>query len=326
MSAAARQSLGRQAFLWACRLDVAVRKPGNVSLASPGHGMQAAQFLRSAEVAAGPLFTAGQPVGARIEAAVVATRLAVGCNTNLGILLLGAPLAVAFERCAGGGPHALAAACQDVLASLDVEDARAAYRGIALANPGGLGRVGAQDVAQAPTIDLRAAMRLAAERDSLARQYASGYADIFGGGLAALAAPSASLASAVQAVFLSFLASWPDSHIVRKLGSGAAQTVTDEACLWRDRLRSDPAAANGGAFAAWDERLKALAINPGTSADLTVCSLFAAALSKHELIGTVATQPWHGMCIQSGDIGLFPTSDLEGTHPHGQLRSTSKES
>ena len=38
----------RSAFLCACRLDVAVRKPGNVSRASPGHGMQAAMFLASA--------------------------------------------------------------------------------------------------------------------------------------------------------------------------------------------------------------------------------------------------------------------------------------
>jgi triphosphoribosyl-dephospho-CoA synthase len=327
MSPAQRQTLGRQAFLWACGLDVAVRKPGNVSRASPGHGMQAAQFLRSAEVAAGPLFAAGQPVGARIEAAVVATRLAVGCNTNLGILLLCAPLAVAFERLAGDdGPQALAVACRDVLGGLDVDDARAAYRAIALANPGGLGRSDAQDVAQAPSIDLRAAMTLAAERDSIARQYANGYADIFGCGLPALADDGRTLGGAVQAVFLAFLAGWPDSHIVRKLDSAAAQTVTAEARLWRDRLRAAPAVADGAAFAAWDEGLKALAINPGTSADLTVCSLFAAALSNPKMIGTAATQPWHGMCIQSGDIGLFPTSDQEGAHPHGQLRSTSKES
>jgi len=326
MSPAERRSFGRQAFLWACGLDVAVRKPGNVSHASPGHGMQAAQFLRSAEVAAGPLFAAGQPVGARIEAAVVATRQAVGCNTNLGILLLCAPLALAFERVDGGGPGALEAACRDVLAGLDVDDARAAYRAIALANPGGLGRAGAQDVAQAPTIDLRAAMGLAAQRDSIARQYANGYADVFGCGLAALADGGRSLGGAVQSVFVSFLAGWPDSHIVRKLGAGAAQTVTAEARLWRDRLRADPRVGDGPAFAAWDEALKALAINPGTSADLTVCSLFAAALAQPEAISTAATQPWHGLCIHCIGIGPFPTSDMEGSRLFGRLNSTSKES
>jgi triphosphoribosyl-dephospho-CoA synthase len=36
-----------KAFLCACELDVRVRKPGNVSLASPGHGMQAAMFIES---------------------------------------------------------------------------------------------------------------------------------------------------------------------------------------------------------------------------------------------------------------------------------------
>jgi nicotinamide-nucleotide amidase len=58
------------AFLRACRLDVAVRKPGNVSLASAGHRMQAQQFLASAEAAAGPLFEPGASVGQRIEGAV----------------------------------------------------------------------------------------------------------------------------------------------------------------------------------------------------------------------------------------------------------------
>ena len=32
------------AFRWACALDVAARKPGNASVESPGHGMQAEQF------------------------------------------------------------------------------------------------------------------------------------------------------------------------------------------------------------------------------------------------------------------------------------------
>ena len=342
-----RLALGRAAFLWACGLDVAVRKPGNVSLASGGHAMEAEQFLASARAAAGPLFARGRPVGERIEAAIVATRAAAGCNTNLGIVLLCAPLAAALEHLpsdtptaalecapdkspvdhpavrdgdAGCPPAALHAAVRGVLASLDIDDTRAAYRAIALANPGGLGRAANQDVAAPPSVDLRAAMALAAQRDSIARQYADGYADVFGAGLAALAAAEGRLAGAVQALFLCYLAGWPDSHIVRKHGDGVAQTVTAEATAWRARLRIDPAAGDEAAFAQWDERLKAAGINPGTSADLTVCTLFAAALARPGLIGMGPAETWHGSCIHLGGIGPFPMPDTSTSVLAGRAR------
>ena len=293
----------QSAYLWACAMDVSVRKPGNVSLHSAGHDMRARQFLDSARASAPALFDASAGVGARVEAAVRATRAVAGCNTNLGILLLCAPLARAAEGLEGVGrleglegagqfeereetaPPAAAklqAALEAVLQALDLDDARAAYRAIATAHPGGLGTAPEQDVAAEPDVDLRAAMRLAADRDLIAHQYANGFADVFGLGLAAFTAPTHSkhmtLAQRVQRVYLAWLATHPDSHIVRKQGAAAACAVSAEAARWRDRLASDPDAAEGADFAAWDESLKARGLNPGTSADLTVCTLFVAAL------------------------------------------------
>ena len=168
------------AFLRACALDVAVRKPGNVSLASIGHGMQAAQFLASARAAAGPLLQAGTAVGRRIDAAGAATWGAAGCNTNLGILLLCAPLAAAAQQLSGPCTAAsLQHALQAVLAGLTTDDACAAYHAIQRANPGGLGQAETQDVQAPPSINLRAAMALAAHRDSIARQYANGFTELF---------------------------------------------------------------------------------------------------------------------------------------------------
>lgn len=295
---ASRLARGRAAFLRACALDVEVRKPGNVSFASAGHRMHAEQFLTSARVAAGPLFAHGLPVGERIELAVAATRAAVECNTNLGIVLLCAPLAAALERPGSDTPAGLRAAAEAVLAGLDVADAEAAYRAIALANPGGLGQADAEDVAAAPSVDLRTAMILAGGRDSIARQYANGFADIFATGLPAFAAarPRRS-AAAVQRVFLVFLAAWPDSHIVRKHGAAVAQTVTRAASAWQARFGVDSGAPESAAFAAWDEALKDAGINPGTSADLTVCTLFVAALTSPGAAGKVAAGSWHGLCI-----------------------------
>ena len=154
--------------------------------------------------------------------------------TYWGIVLLCSPLARALERWhAPYDARALREALAGVLNDLDVDDARAAYRAIAAAHPGGLGRSAEQDVAAPPSVGLLEAMALAADRDRVAAQYASGYQDLFVTGLASLQAhagpdPRAGTA-AVQALYLAFLGRFPDTHIVRKFGPGAAQAVTDEA-------------------------------------------------------------------------------------------------
>jgi triphosphoribosyl-dephospho-CoA synthase len=171
-----------------------------------------------------------------------------------------------------------------VLARLDIEDAHLAYRAIALANPGGLGDAPEQSVHAPPTIGLRDAMRLASERDSIARQYANGFADLFDTGLAAYReAPAEAPEVAMLNVFLAFLGGWPDSHIVRKHGLALAQSVTlaarEQHARWRQTspapLRSRRTAIDPQ-LDAWDAQLKARAINPGTSADLAVATLFVA--------------------------------------------------
>jgi triphosphoribosyl-dephospho-CoA synthase len=271
----------RHAFLQACALDVAVRKPGNVSADSPGHGMHAYQFIASAQAAAGPLFSSGASVGTRIEGAVAATLAVAGCNTNLGIVLLCAPLArlVDLEPALSDDPAAWRAGLTRVLAALDLDDAAAAYRAISAAQPGGLGHSDAQDVREGPTVTLLQAMQIAAPRDRIARQYADCYADLFDIGLPALSAAGcgsqdrAVSTSAVQALYLAFLGRLPDSHIVRKHGAILAQDVTNEARLWLSRAESGEIVADDSAFPAWDASLKARGLNPGTSADLTVASL-----------------------------------------------------
>jgi len=271
------------AFLWACTLDVAVAKPGNVSMAAPGHGMTAQCFLDSAAAAAPPLTDHTLPVGERIEQAVARTWAVAHCNTNLGILLLCAPLAAAMSGERPRDAAALRARVMAVLAGLTVADAEAAYRAIAMASPAGLGKAPEQDVSARPTVDLLAAMRLAAMRDSVARQYANGYADLFELGLpvmrrhlAGLGPWEERLQRAVTAVYLAFLARFPDSHIARKHGLPAATRVSWHARLLHRRLEAGQPLAPQE-LAQWDQRLKAGGLNPGTSADLTVASAMIAA-------------------------------------------------
>jgi triphosphoribosyl-dephospho-CoA synthase len=281
----------RAAFVRACTLDVVVRKPGNVSLASPGHGMQAAQFTASAQAASVPLFQAGCSVGERIAGAVAASWAAAGCNTNLGIVLLCAPVALAVEK----SPRvhtavSLRAAIEVVLSELTVADARAAFLGIAQANPGGLGSAPQQDVRNEPEVTLRAAMALAAGRDSIALQYSNGYRELFELGLAALplgfspitvtdTGTDTAAVAAVQRLYLGLLSGLPDSHIVRKHGSTVAQNVMSAAQPWFARAAAGKALDCDPEFAAWDETLKSLRVNPGTTADMTVATLLLAALT-----------------------------------------------
>jgi triphosphoribosyl-dephospho-CoA synthase len=268
----------QQAYIDACRLELRALKPGNVHVASEGHGMTVAQFEASALASGAPLAAPGKPVGGRIRDAVAATHAAVGCNTNLGIVLLAAPLMAAAERAGAGGLRSTLAA---TLAGITIADATAAYDAIRLARPAGLGRADAQDVWAAPTIDLRRAMALAADRDRIARQYADGYDDVFDIGVRRLRGAHRAGETAEWAAtcaYMDFLATFADSHIVRKLGADIAETVRGEAAALATRLGEAPRDERMIAdLVAFDANLKSRGLNPGSSADLTVASLLALA-------------------------------------------------
>jgi triphosphoribosyl-dephospho-CoA synthase len=266
------------AFQAACRDELDAPKPGNVHVFADGHRMTAAQFIRSAEAAAGPLATPGARIGARILGAVEATVAAVGTNTNLGIILLCAPLAAAAEQ----QPSDLRVAVAQLVEATDIQDAQLAFRAIALARPGGLGRVERHDVHAPARVSLRLAMAEAADRDRIARQYASAFEDVFVTGQHALTNAHAREPTwATAAVYLAFLSAFPDSHIVRKHGAAIAEDVRRLARKFHARLQAAEDSAHLlPDLLAWDRVLKDKDINPGTSADLTVATLFAGRLRE----------------------------------------------
>lgn len=258
-------------FRAACQAELNAFKPGNVHVFRAGHGMTVATFERAAEVAAVRL-VAGRTVGERIESAVKASLGAVGCNANLGILLLAAPL---VEAAFTSGPdEPLRSALARVLGRLTVDDAAAAYRAIAAANPGGLGRADEHDVAAAPTITLREAMAAAADRDRIALQYVTDFEDVFAA--AAAYDRHSETRETVEDVYLGLLGLFPDSHVARKFGPEVAERVRKEASAFATRL--DVELDRDRALDAFDLHLKAQGINPGTTADLTVAAVFAAKL------------------------------------------------
>jgi triphosphoribosyl-dephospho-CoA synthase len=264
----------RAAYEDACRREIEALKPGNVHLFADGHSMSADQFLTSAGVSSAPLTDPGLSVGLRIFEAVRATRQAVGVNTNLGIVLLAAPLARAAEM-KGALRDNLAA----TLDGMTIEDTKAVFEAIVLASPGGLGSAEANDVRDEPKVHLLEAMRDAAGRDSIARQYVTRFDDVFGVGVTTLdAALSRGESGMWPTVFayMGFLAGFPDSHIARKHGDGIANQVQQEAVAIQAALDvAEGEAPRIRLLTEFDRRLKARNINPGTSADLTVACLFA---------------------------------------------------
>ena len=270
-----------RAFVAACRAEIEAPKPGNVHVFAGGHDMEAQDFLVSAELAALPLTQPGGSLGQRVTGAVDVTMAAIGTNTNLGIILLCTPLIMAFERLgAKASAHPkFRQSLEEVLDSLDVADSEQVFRAIRQANPGGMGKVEGSDLQRTPQRPLRQIMAEARLRDRIARAYADGYADIFDLGIPTLARSRREGREAwwpATATYLAFLSAFPDTHIVRKWGEAQAAWVLQEADTICHRIRTT--SDRLGLLLGFDREIKARGLNPGTSADLTVATLFAESL------------------------------------------------
>jgi triphosphoribosyl-dephospho-CoA synthase len=265
------------AFL-ACLLEATARKPGNVH---PGRAFDDAHYLDFALSAANlarwldPDRIREVGVGRVVRIAVQMSVALVGHNTNLGMILLLTPLA-GVRRKAGG----LRKGVERILDALTIDDARAVYEAIRIARPGGLGSVPEHDVSDEPTITLREAMCLAAPHDAIARQYATGYADIFDFALPTLREALRShrpLETAIVLTHLTLMAERPDTLIARKCGPGvsleaARRAIAVLASGWPDSADSIEQIR---AFDAW-LRADGHSRNPGATADLIAATLYVA--------------------------------------------------
>jgi triphosphoribosyl-dephospho-CoA synthase len=265
----------RQAVFWACEQEVMAPKPGNVNCFSDGHNMVVQDFIRSARAIAPVMAQPGLSVGQRILRAVEATREVVDCNTNLGIVLLFAPLCSAVDRCERFDqlPDALSA----VLAQLTVDDARLCYQAIRLAEAGGLGSSTEQDISEEPSVTLLNAMELARDRDQIALQYVSNFNTLWQVGLPALTNSlnsGESVEWATAFAYLKLLSDAPDSLICRKQNRETATAVTNKAKQLVFQMNKNSKLNTYSAqLTAWDIELKQKSINPGTTADLVAATL-----------------------------------------------------
>lgn len=266
-------------FKAACIAELEAVKPGNVHALADGHGMTVQDFLQSAEAAAAVIAQPGLSVGQRILQAIQATQAVVGCNTNLGIVLLCAPLIqAAFQK----GGNITSEDVQRVLDQLSVQDAEDAFSAIRLANPAGLGHSAQHDVTAPASVSLLAAMQEAADRDLVARQYINSFQQVFEGleYYRQLLMRWERQAWATSGLYLYFMAHFPDSHIARKYGADLAEDIRTRAVVhWRELVSRDNPKTYLRPLLNFDQELKAQSINPGTSADMTVAALLLEALT-----------------------------------------------
>ena len=264
----------------ACLLEVSAPKPGNVSPGRNFDDLFYEDFLASAAAIGRAFAEIGErPLGSTIYQAVQATLAWARSNSNLGIILLLAPLARAAS---GAAPAGLRGAVRSVLESTTVDDAREVYAAIRAAAPGGLGRADAEDVAEEPTRTLYEVMQLAADRDGIAREYVTGFGVTFEIGTPALTrarGEGLSWPDAVVETYLNLLAACRDTHIARRAGARAADEVSHaaRAVLTAGGVRS---AAGREAVDAMDRQLRTVdhLRNPGTTADLTAAAIFVVLL------------------------------------------------
>lgn len=294
---ASHWSLGQKATL-AIILEASAKKAGNVHPEASFSDMCFEDFIRSA-VAVGPFFDRCQDLtlGELIYQAVVATRQTVAVNTNLGTLLLIAPLALAtfqltnYETETRKKPSTkvptlkqLQRQTVQVLNSLTDQDSRWVYEAIRAASPGGLGKTEKLDVHStvAPP-SLLDAMALAKDIDWIARVYASHFKDFFDIVLP-LFSKQIELCShsseAARRFQIQWLAQHGDSLVLRKLGPLENSKLKAKAATVAEALNTTGDIDLPEFERRWKKldrwmRTEGHRRNPGTTADLIAACFFA---------------------------------------------------
>jgi triphosphoribosyl-dephospho-CoA synthase len=265
----------------ACLFEATAPKPGNVSPGRPFRDMSYEDFLASALAIGGAMAAAGRhPLGTTIRAAIAETHRWTRANTNLGMVLLLAPLVRAASRMKSGLRDEL----RRVLGETTIADAEAVYAAIRQASPSAMGKVSAQDLKEMPTVTLREVMQLAAGRDTVAKEYVTDFKVTFEiGAPAARVARGNGLDWAEAAVhtFLTLLATVPDTLISRKLGAAESEKISRRAGKLLE-IGGTVSPEGREALRQFDVDLRNAqnSRNPGTTADLTAASLFVVLLEQ----------------------------------------------
>jgi len=274
-----------QIYKLACLAEIEALKPGNVHIFADGHGMQVQDFIQSAEASSSMITKPDLALGERIYRSIEATRNVVHCNTNLGIVLLCAPI---IQAALLATTNNFRDELKQVLTNTTTADANWLFKAIQLANPAGLGQVDKYDVNIAAECTLLEAMLASADKDFICQQYSNFYVNIFEEGIPQYQAALLRWerpAWAATALYLYWLSHYLDSHIARKYGVELAKQVQTEALAHQAAFEELENPKNYlPQLLRFDQSLKERGINPGTSADLTVVVLLLQNFVEKDLI------------------------------------------
>ena len=260
----------------ACDIELHAFKPGNVSIYAEGHDMTVDDFQLSATASMTSIANPNYSLGEKIYYAVKTTRDAVGCNTNLGIILLCAPMIQALSTLKKS--KNFRSRLNEVLQATTVKDADWVFKAIALASPGGLGQSAEADVHTDAKITLIDAMKIAENKDRVALQYTTNFKDIFDFSILRYNETFEKWGDLNWSAVVSYstlLSKFPDSHIERKYGNQYTKQVQMQMRLLNAvLLKTDKPQQHEAMLYEIDNRFKKSGINPGTTADLTVATIF----------------------------------------------------
>lgn len=260
-------------YQFACLSEIEALKPGNVHIFADGHGMQVKDFVQSAEASGAVIASPDDGLGQRVFKAVERTWARVSCNTNLGIVLLCAPI---IQTALSHGKANFQVNLVSTIQAAPASETAWLFKAIKLANPAGLGASIEHDVNHVPDCTIFEAMSASAPRDFIGQQYQNGFHHLLHEGVPAFEQAMHQWENpiwAMTAVYLYWLSHYPDSHIARKYDVSLATAVQQEASNYYQALinQSNPKHAMPDLLR-FDQSLKSRHINPGTSADMTVAT------------------------------------------------------
>ena len=267
----------KMAFEYSCKLDVFSIKPGNIFLDYPAYGMTHKDFLQGSMACSDIVCEHGMDIGDKILECVKASMDVVGCNTNLGIILLCVPIveALYLDKNHNFEQNNL----KKVINSIDSKQTKLIYKAINTANAGGMGSQEKFDLKEKSSeFTLLDAMKFASSYDYIANEYANSFSNIIN--VVSLNWRKhfklmENAECATTATYLQQLSKNPDSLIARKHGLEVAKEVSKrflEISKEYSELKN-PNILNKKLLLL-DSELKIQGLNPGTTADVVVASIF----------------------------------------------------
>ena len=268
-------------------------KPGNVHRTRNYDDMEFEDFIISGIVIGDTVREACSEVdvknprlGKYILQAVAETDRWIKNNTNLGIMMMTIPIAVAA---------AISDSFDDIrenvkllMANTSVDDACDLYDAINIADAGGMGDQDEYDVASDNAKqELRDnnqtmydVLKISAPWDMLAREMTSDMPAVFEIGYPTYheLKDTKSKNEACVLTFLTILSQVPDTLISRKYGSDEALKIS---MMTRDLLNLKDQSDFNDRLKEFDDYLFENKYNPGTTADLTAASIFVSYLKSH---------------------------------------------